>query len=441
MEQEYLSSSNSTATMDSPAGEQILETGATVSDKPSAPAEKSVEKSSSEGKFDLSTYRGSKKVNPDQRPVKEFVREGMTQEKIDALIREAGPEIFLSDEEIAALDKKGEKKGDEAKPSDKKETSKEEKKGDEDPTELDPDEFFEKTGLDKETFSTLPEKTQEKLAEFFETHGKRNREFSEVQKKLDAAKTDIAELNKDPVFVARLEELRTGKAFVAKELPPVTAEELEKLDALFLQEDKTNAQKYLNDIIKARAAVAIQGERAVLDKKMFTEKTYDKSHEILRELGKIDKRLEITELDHRNINEGHKDFKTVTDILSFCKKHDITHVQVGKMGAEKLYKLIAADKGWDKERDKKIYNDGAQTFLQKLKNPTMARTLDQGDRSSSALAGHTQAVASREQLIDEISKGNYSNWDKAMEASDMNRRALAELGEIRRLGVMKGQKG
>jgi hypothetical protein len=128
----------------------------------------------------------------------------------------------------------------------------------------------------------------------------------------------------------------------------------------------------------------------------------------------------------------------MNDIIELCKKNDISVNQINKLGPEKLYKILSAEKGWDKERETSIYQSGKQSLLDKLKNPTKIRALDPGKRTASiAKTGKEQSAMTEEALVDEIANGNLSNWERLLEAADGNPRRIAELGRIRQQGSNK----
>lgn len=128
----------------------------------------------------------------------------------------------------------------------------------------------------------------------------------------------------------------------------------------------------------------------------------------------------------------------MNEIIEFCKKNDMTVMQITKLGPDKLYKLIASEKGWDKDRETSIYEKGKQSLLDKLKNPTKVRALDPGKRTAPiAKTGKEQSAMTQEALVEEIADGNMSNWERLLEAADGNPRRIAELGKIREQGVAK----
>ena len=64
-------------------------------------SESGLSSSSSDDSVDLASYMGDKKLNPEQRPLKKFNRNGMSKQDIDKLLREAGSELFMTEDEIA----------------------------------------------------------------------------------------------------------------------------------------------------------------------------------------------------------------------------------------------------------------------------------------------------------------------------------------------------
>ena len=391
--------------------------------------------------FDTENYLGDKKFNPEQRPLRKFNRNGMSKQDIDKLIQEAGSELFMTAEEIAEAEKNAESKGKEG-----KETEKTDKKGDktdkntEETTEkeLDPKDFFEKTGLTQKEFDVLPPKAQENLTKSFEEFAQAETKIKQAEAKYTALKTDTDTAMNDALIAARLEEIATGRAFVASKVTPFTEADILSVDKLLALDKKAEAVDLMNKMLQERAGDQIKHERAVLDRKVADTRMRSDAHTVLMDLGKIDPRLTVGDSDYAAILPGHKDFKVMNEIIQICKDHDITVPQIKKFGAEKIYALISKSKGWDKERDTTIFEKGKQTLLDKLKNPTKVRSLDPGKRSAPiAKTGKEQNAMTQEALVDEIADGNLSNWERLLEAADGNPRKLAELDKIRQQGRAK----
>jgi hypothetical protein len=393
--------------------------------------------------FDINTYRGDKRLNPDQRPLREFSRKGLSKDTIDRMLRD-DPSLMLTQEEIdeeALAEKKNKEeaagkgpKKDEKKTVDKGKT--EEKTNE---TDLDPKDFLEKAGLTQEDFAKLPEKAQENLVKQYEEFNGVDKRVKEAETKYTTLKKDIDTLMSDPVVSARREELETGKAFVANRVQGFTDTDLSEINKLLALDKNSEALTLMNKMLTERSQDAVKHERAVLDRRIADTKARTDAHTTLMKLGSIDKRLAIADSDYKAIVPGHKDFDVMNDVVEFCKKNGITVSQINTFGPEKLYKLIAAEKGWDKEREANIHEQGKQSLLQKLKNPTKVHTLDPGKRSSAAVSGKDQMAETREALVEDIANGNISNWEKLLDAADGSPRRIMELRAIREEGVRKAR--
>jgi hypothetical protein len=398
-----------------------------------------------ESKFDSKTYLGSKKVNPEQRMLRNFDRTGMNKAKIDAFIAELGDEAFMTDEEIKSADekimkdslKKNEK---EEKITEKDEKEKKDKKTEDSTSEEEKiKDFYEKTGLDEKTFQALPEKVQEKLVSTFEESGKSGKAYKDAEEKYTGLKKDTELMLSDPVHAARNEEIRTGKAYIAKDMPQVGEDIISKLDELFAADDKAGAKKLLNDWNKKNVSAMVAYERSVLDRQVQREKLESGAHQKFLEIAKISNgRVKITEPDHYKLKEGHEEFKEFNEMFSFFKKKGYTLDQIAnKHEAKELYNLFAISKGWDKERDKNIANNATRTLLEGLRNPKQVSTLDPRQRSTTAEIGQTQSAASEQQLVDEVAQGDYRNLNAAIEASEGRPKLIKRLEMVRAWGEKK----
>ena len=419
-------------------------TGTAVADAGDAPgkegaANKGGEAAPKSEPISIKDYRGSKTVNPDQRPLKNFVREGMSTKQIDAMIAEAGEEIYLSKEAIVDAEKKNEdgdkpgKKDGEAKPDDKK--------GDE--TDPEVKEFYEKTGLSEKEFTALPEKIQETLTKAFSSVSEGSTKYADMEKQMTQLKTDLSEVSKDPVIAARLEEKATGRAYVATQLPKFTAAEVAKIENLLVDGKTDEAVNFLNKELEKRTQDAVKHERSVSDKQQFRANAETKAQDVFKAIGKMDSRVAIDEDDWNSItsNRNHPKYKAFQDgpgdLIKYCIDRHISLETVTKSGAKEIYAQYAAFKGWDKERDKKIADSSKKTLLDKLRDPKKARTLDAGKPSVEPQGKDSSLGFSRDALIDDISQGNMENWERQLEAADGNVKTIAILGEVRRLGEQK----
>lgn len=378
---------------------------------------------------DISSYIGSEKVNPDKRPLKNFKKDGMTKEQIDKLIEVSGSEIFLTDEELAEAEK--------AVKNTEKEESTEDKtvKTEETPAEdLEIKEFLSKIEISLDEFNALPKKVQEKLVNTnFEQD---NSELVKAKEEITQLKEDYKSLIDDPYIAAAIEarklEYKTGKKIMADSLPEITDQEIDDLDALLASNsDKAAAKKMINSIIEKRAADAVERERSAYTAKIERRELERDASEIFAEVGKIDKRLS-TNIKAKNwADVDMNGEKGAMIIVDYCKNNNISLAQVKKFGAQKLYKLIAIEQGWDAERDANIAKSTREEFLKKLRNPEKAKTILQGGSSRAPVSKKDSTGVNREELIEQISNRNPSNYNRLLELYDGNPQMLATLNEIR----------
>jgi hypothetical protein len=409
---------------DSPDGAKIEEV---TTEKPvEVNAETGVEKTGDDsGTFDnLLSYVGSEKVNPGKRPLKSFNRNGMSKEQIDKLIEVSGSELFMSDEELASVEK-----------TDKsvEKTEEDVKKPEENVEDVEIKEFLSKIEVTQDEFNALPKKVQEKLVSLNVEPD--NSEFLKLKEDHDRLKESIKTLNEDPYIAAaieaRHEEIKTGKKYIADQLPDITDTEIEQIDSLLASEDKVAAKKLINSILSNRATEAVERERSVYTAKVERRELERDASKIFSEVGKIDKRLST---NIKADNWGDVDISGETGaikIIDYCKNNNISLAQVKKFGADKLYKFIAIENGWDKERDANIAKSSQAELLRKLRNPEKAKTILQGRSSQTPVSGNGLTGVNRDELIEQISNGNPSNYIKMLEANDGNPKMLQMLDSIR----------
>lgn len=392
---------------------------APVEVNPETGSEKPIE---DKGTFDdISSYIGSEKVNPDKRPLKNFKKDGMSKEQIDKLIEVSGSEIFLSDEELASAENPA--------VPDVKTEGKEEVPAE----DLEIKEFLSKIEISQDEFNALPKKVQEKLVNTnFEQD---NSELIKLKEDHDKLKESLKTLNEDPYIAAaieaRLEEVRTGKKLMADQLPEITDKEVEDLDALLASDDKSAAKKLINSIIEKRAADAVERERSVYAAKVERRELERDATRIFSEVGKIDKRLSTSIKSENWADVDVSSEKGAVIIVDYCKNNNISLAQVKKFGPEKLYKLIAIEQGWDKERDANIAKSSRDELLKKLRNPEKAKTILQGGSSRAPMSKKDSTGVNREELIEQISNRNPSNYNRLLTLYDGNPTMLATLNEIR----------
>lgn len=371
-------------------------------------------------------YLGNEKVNPDKRPLKEFNRTGMSKAQIDQLIEQAGEDIFAKPAEKKVDDKKPD-----VKPDEKKGTQKE-----------DPVDILKELDVTEEEFLSLPEKVQEKL--FNTLSGKTGSDTgaAKAADELKQLKSDLEILQQDTVVAARLEELRNGQNnLVARELKPFGKTEMDKLDQLLADNKPDEALAFLNEQLKSRSKDAVSAERSVQDRVAARKSAEGEAMNVIVELSKIDpKRLGgLKETDLGKMNAQHKEWatfnKTIGPVIEYCKKSGMTLQQIKTFGADKVYKLYAAEMGWDKERDAAIYSNGFKDFVAKLKGAPKTRTLDNSKGAPNPMSNEVSTGFNRDQLLKEVSEGNVSNLNRLLEQNDGDPKMIRMIGDIRQQGI------
>ena len=386
-------------------------------------------------------YSGGKERNPDNRPLKYFTEnmKKWTEAQINNYIDEYGKEAFMSDDELAekAIQEKSNDKTDKTKDASEKDkdknTSDESTKTDE---EKEVDSFTEQTGISQEDFNKLPETTQEKIVGLIEQIGV----AAEAQKKYDALQLDVITLNEDPIISARLEELSTGKKYVASVLPEATDADIGSLSDLVALGDTAEIKKALNKMIADRATAAVSNERSVHDAKVERKLAEEAVSKTLTKVAATDKRMAV-EYDGNwaSIPKNHPDYQKVKELLDFCASRYASMKTISSMKPKEIYAAFAASKGWDVERDKNMQSTITKNLLNNLRNPKTAKTLGTGKTKVSAVPsdGNTPFGISNEALVESIAKGDYTAYNKQLDMSDGNPDRLAELRRIRKQGQEK----
>ena len=381
---------------------------------------------------DLSSYIGSEKVNPDKRPLKNFKRDGMGKDEIDKLIEISGGELFLSDEELAKIEKPVKTEEKEVKTEGETEIPAE---------DLEIKEFLDKIEISQDEFNALPKKVQEKLVN--SNIEPDNTELVKLKEDHEKLKSSLKVLVDDPYIAAaieaRQEEIKTGKKLMASDLPDITDKEIDDLDSLLAAGSKDAARKMINDIISKRAQDAVEVERSVYAAKVERRELERDATTIFKKVCSIDKRLS-TKIDSDNWNEVEIPADDgAMKVIKYCVDNNISLAQVKKFGADKLYKLITVEYGWDKERDANIAKSSREELLRKLRNPEKAKTILQGRSPQTPVSGNGLTGVNRDELVEQISNGNPSNYIKLLEANDGNPKMLQMLDQIRTEGEKRGR--
>lgn len=399
----------------------------------------------------IDDYIGNKEVNPNRTPLKDFDREGMTHDDIDSLIDGSEGKLYLSPEEIKKLAEAAEKEGGEGgkgkkektdedpdnkdkidkKDDEKQDDDKGDKKGKDEP---DPEtvEFFKQTDMTQEEFSSLSEKAQKKLVS--EVYGKSEnaKESVSLKEKVEKLESWISTVSKDASVAARLEEINSGKSILADPEKIVTDEMMVKIDAVLAAEGDDNtakAKKMILDIVKD----AVKAERSVADNNARQEQHEKDTWKVLRSLGKLNPELKIDERDHKKIKSGHPEWQKYTEnlggVVDWANKKGILN-NLKNMSKEEVYAAYSTHKGWDKDRDTKIFDSGADGLLKKLKNPKYAKSLDQGKKQVKLGSRKAETNIDYDTLKDEMLKGDMKQYTRLVKATEHSPEVTTLLSDL-----------
>jgi hypothetical protein len=371
---------------------------------------------------DLSEYRGSVEVNPEQRPLRKMDLSGYTKEDIDELLSDPdSKDLLMSDEEIAALKAKAEEENPEEKKDEKAEGKPE--AGDKKETKADAhnevDEsvksFLNSIGLQKEEYDQIPDALKDKLVENFikSVEGKEGAPAEEPEE-IKVLKESYETLQKDPIVAARIKELQTGHNYVARDLAPVSNTELQQIDSALNEGNATKAAQLINNMIRTRAKVAVDLERSVYTENEVRQKLEQEAIGTLYKLGEIDKRLALEEKDFRNIDPKHKEYDKFQNglgkVVSFIRQKGLTLNLIKELGPDMLYTMYSKESGWDKERDKTIAKVTKENLLKALKSPKVAQELKPIATGSAKPNSRGLGGYNRTDLVKELAAGKAENF-------------------------------
>jgi hypothetical protein len=395
-------------------------------------------------------YYGSIEVNPEQRPLKIDTR-GKSKAEIDEILTMADADIFMSKEEAVAFKKAqtevGKKK--DGPPEGEKKVAEGEKKPEGKDTPPDPNaklvdeetaikEFFEKTKLDQETFDKLSEATQEALVDLARGGAtpEQSEQLTKIEQEHQTFKRDTEVILNDPVIAARIEELQTGKNFVARDLPPVTDAEVNQIDDLLTKDKTAEARLLITKMIQDRAAAAVARERTVGDQHAAEKEMRQGVWKVFREIGGLDPRFKLDESDGEKVKPGHKEWAkfdqggVFAELKEYLRNRGIGMQSITNSGAKEIYAAFAAHKGWDKQKEGKLVEFGRKEFLKALRNPKVAaRTLPPGKADRQPGAPNAELGFDRKTLIDSLVKGNGTTpeYQRLLAANDGNDAALEQI--------------
>jgi hypothetical protein len=406
----------------------------------------------------IDDYVGSVDVNPEQIPlIDEFDREGKSKEEIDTLISYAEGEFFKTPEQIEASREAKEKADKEKKGKEKDDGDKEDddKSGDDDNADDDKEDkgtdkgkkdggkkeegeegedekaFFEQSGLTRETFTALPEATQEILVDKVMGKNEASEEVTTLKQEVENLTAQIASRDGDTIIAARLQEIASGRSIVAKADNFITDQLMLKIDNLLGEEKMADAKKLLTTEINKQ----ISNQNAVIEGQRLTAQLENDTWKNLLKLGKFDKRLIIEEKDHRKMAPGHKEYmdfeKGTKQILAWAKESGITNLTLSKMTPKAIYAAFAAHVGWDKDNSKNTFKAGRESLLKNLRKPKMAgaKSLKQ-DKQIAHGPGATGGSVDRATLKAELREGNTTNWEYMLDRSEGDPAKISELNEI-----------
>lgn len=403
---------------------------------------------------DQTSYVGSKDLNPEQKELNILNRDQYSNDDIDDM-------LMVDSEGSLFKDEKDEKTEDDDKGKDDKEPENKDDKGDADQETSDKDgagdeeedpevkEFYEKSGLSPEEFNNLSEDTQGKIANgvFGKVDLENNEEHQKLKTEHAELKTSIEAFQKDPTIAARLEENKTGKAYVARGLGALTPEENQSIDDA---ESSDARDKIINNIVKKRAEVAIKNERSVSDARDAVKKEQKESWETLREIGVLDKKYAIEEKKLEKMTKDHKEWDGyqagLGKIVDYLIDKKMNYGDVSRLGPKAILAAYKADNGIDATEKKAIGDNAVKGILAKLKNPKLAKdgsgrkianSMPPGKKKVN-IGGRESFDINQQTLIDQIAAGDYKGFDKAQDKYAGDPDMTEKLGLIFNKGVARG---
>jgi hypothetical protein len=448
-------------------GETIVEESPVIDETVGAEDDLPTQASSKGNKeVTLSDYLGSKDVNPEQLPLKKFNRDMFTSksdfDEFLAAVKDGGEDIFAPPADESDKSKRGPGRPKKAEASDsekiikkvesetgKKPSDKTSKKDNEDGMrkgksegdsetdvdakqgkdgkgkkeggEVEAEKFLEDLGISIEEFQGLPEKVQEKLTADDSGVTIVEQKYKKLQDEHTGLINDVVKLKNDPVIAARIEEKNTGKAFVARDLPPISKKEA--ADLLTLAENPDEFSTAVNELIVAKAHEVLTIERGVIERNALKTEREKKAAEVLQDVVKREPRIGITEKDISKLaDEGHPEhdkFFGAGSLMEMMKRKKYSPSQIIEKGADEILEEYAKTKGWDQEKIAKIEKNAKQSLLESLRSfKKVARVLDVGKRPVAQISSDGNTGFDKESLIAEIASGKTGRWSKLI--SDFN---------------------
>jgi len=420
---------------------ELADEETTVTAEPGTEGREVVEEVVTDDSFE--NYVGSKDVNPEQRPIKKIDREMFsTKVAIDRLVMDSGEDIFIPKDVVEELEKE---KKPEKKEVSEEETTEADKDKTEDDKEFNAEAFFEKSGISKEDFSSFDEKLQEKIVDIFAGSEDNSaiEKIAEANTKVSELNTVISDLYKDPTIAARIEEVKTGKKYVADDLPVVTKTEASKL--IGLVDDPDAFEVAVNELMASKGEQVIAVERSISENNARISKLKEEALNVVQKMVEKEPRIGIKEKDLSKINESHSDWHKLHGeggMFDIFKKMHYTLKQIVAKGPDRLLREIADEKGWSKDRDKKIKQSGKKEFLEQVRLAAkQARTINPDKKSGSSVSTGSGGY-DRASLVSEIASGKTTTWERLAADADSrrDRKMMYELQKIHEEGLAAGKR-
>lgn len=386
-------------------------------------------------------YRGSKELNPEQRPLEMINKDQYSNEQIDNMLL-TSPEIIMTDEQIkeqeefVAEQEKEEKDAennepkDDEKPEEKieenNETGDKKEPGSGEPstegkTEGNKDilEFYKSTGLTQNEFDSLNEAAQESIVNLYDGKKDNTGETEKVRNEFSQYKQSINKTFEDSYISARLREMQNGETLIPKSIPSLTNEEYE---AVISAEDTALADKAITDIINKRIEPFVKNSWSQHEKNFINQQNQNKTYKILNEIGKVDTEFAF-DGDISGMNEQHPKFgefqNTIGKITNYLIQKGENFATISRKEPKEILAAYNTATGRSDARDKQIASNVRKELLSNLRNPrkavdgqTKAKTV-----RSSVKPGHSRTNAgnlSKENIVKQMLDGDFNYYENVL---------------------------
>lgn len=400
-------------------------------------------------------YRGSKELNPEQRPLKLVNMDKMSKEEIDRQI-DFDPTVVMTDEEIKELAKleaeeNTEEDGQTADDNTQEtsedtveenvdENTEEDQEGTTE-SEIAPEitAFYDSTGLSKDEFASLSEVAQEKIFDIYSNQTKQvdTSELEKVKNEYYNYKMQNDKLLQDPIISARIKEHQTGQAYIPKTVPKLTEDESRSIEDAETIEDR---DKVINEILQKRIDPYVtnlyQAKEQEHENKILQRKSFD----IFEEIGQLDPEFKFNEKISDAIDVNHPMYNDLVNsnigkLIQHLINTGENYSTISKKNPKAILAAYNAVTGRDQERDKKIASNAKKEILKELRNPGKATDGKPKARTAktSGTKGHSQHGAgstSREGLIQKMLDGDMQSFNVLGDRYFGDPQKTAELTEV-----------